>query len=130
VQFPPDPAEYPPWRWTFDVPDATGCLDTGRGLRVNTGYGDGGLLPPAGKWQHVVGVVDGKSLTVSLYVGGRHLTTERAEYSLRASGRLLLGRGQSPDVGFVGSIDELRIYGRAFSAAEVAGLFAADVAAR
>jgi hypothetical protein len=129
-QFPPDPEQYPPWRWTFNVPDREGCLDAECGARANSSYGDfgRGLLPQAGEWQHVIGVMDRSNSALSLYVDGKHVSTEQADYMWDASGAFTVGIGNPNDPvdSFRGSIDELRVYNRALTASEAYELYAAE----
>jgi hypothetical protein len=127
--FPPDPEQYPPWRWTFDVPDEEGCLDAECGVRTNSSYGDMGAMPLEGEWEHVVGVVDRDSRTISIYVNGEHISTEVADYAWSADGLFAVGVGRASDPmadSFDGSIDEVRVFDRALSAEEVWQVFAAD----
>lgn len=127
--FPPDPEEYPPWRWTFDVPDQEGCLGAECGTRTNSSYGDMGRMPFEGVWEHVVGVVDRESRAISIYVNGEHVSTEVADYAWTAEGLFAVGVGRASDPesdSFDGSIDELRVFARALSAEEVWQLYAAD----
>ncbi len=129
IQFPPAPGIYPPWRWTFDVPDQTGCLSDECGRRANSSYGDGGLGPPIGTWQHVIGVVDRGTRSISLYIDGVHITTEQADDEWDADGVFGLGiapRGVAA-TGFNGTVDELRVFDRALSAPAAWQLYAAEV---
>jgi hypothetical protein len=125
-QFPPPPDEFPPWRWTLNVPDSEGCLHQGCGRRANSGYGDGGLLPFENRWQHVIGVVDRDDRTASLYIDGQHITTTSVDHTWETAGVFGVGvdRPENPEgESFNGSIDELRVFDRALSSKEVLELF-------
>ena len=128
-QFPPPEGKYPPFRWTFDVPDAEGCLDRTCGNRANSAYGDVGMMPPEDRWDHVVGVVDRDNGTTSVYINGEHISSESAAYDWDATGAFAVGIGQVSDPNadsFNGSIDELRVFRRALSSAEAWQVFAFD----
>lgn len=137
-QFPPDVTEYPPWRWFMGVPDRDGCLQQGTcGGRVSSAYGDGNsysaqdLKPPAGQWQHVVGVVDRENQSYSVYYNGLHIGAETLPYSWHSDARFALGIGEAdaPDNdSFSGAVDEVRLYPRALSSAEVWQLYAYEQA--
>ena len=72
-------------------------------------------------WVHVAVVQDGAAGTKLLYVSGAvdSQTTARAA---NAAGNLLIGAGTEPGFLFKGMVDDVRIYGRALSEAEVAWL--------
>ena len=128
-QFPPPEDEYPPFRWTFDVPDAEGCLGDECGNRANSAYGDVGMMPPEDRWDHVVGVVDRDHKTLSIYVNGEHISSESADYDWASDGAFAVGVGSAADPtanSFDGSIDEVRVFNRALSSAEAWQVFAAD----
>ena len=74
---------------------------------------------PAGVWSHVAATFDGAR--VQLYVDGRAVATVPAPGAL-ASGRgpLLLGTDGSADHALRGQVDELRVYDRALTPAQVA----------
>jgi hypothetical protein len=127
--FPPDPDQYPPWRWSFNVPDASGCLGRGDcGRRVNSSYGDIGLLPPEGQWEHVVAVRDADTQTISIYINGLPISIEQTDYDWSAAGTFVLGIGQLGNPGadsFDGSVDEVAVFDRALSSAEALQAFQA-----
>ncbi len=80
---------------------------------------------PTGVWKHVAVTRSGN--TGILYVDGvevgRNTAMSLSPSSLGSTGRNYLGRSQYADPYLNGALDELRIYGRALSAAEVLGLF-------
>jgi hypothetical protein len=95
------------------------------------GYGDGtkwmGTGPvklAANQWQHVVAVCDGRHAI--LYVNGAERSKSPAQGPLAPNPdqHFKLGLGYRPDAKpyFQGLLQDVRIYGRALSAAEVAGL--------
>ncbi len=78
-----------------------------------------------GKWHSVIGTYDGSN--VDLYVDGQLVgsgapDTAPISYGLRTSNDLEIGNYPgcpSQDLGFVGSIDEVRIFDRALGAQEI-----------
>jgi hypothetical protein len=76
-------------------------------------------------WTHVALTFDGAHLR--LYVDGALVDTEAAEGAEPSSGQLSIGCAQEFEDGFEGKIDEVRIYERALSPAEVAGDMAAPL---
>lgn len=88
--------------------------------------GDGGFGAAAfkeGEWHHIVGVVNEKDM--HLYVDGK------LEVEMNYNGPMTTGGseteiGNASDGGFVGIIDEVMIYSRALSAAEVEQVFEAE----
>ncbi len=100
--------------------------------RVNFfGYGDGGTHDTAhassvlnGQWHHVAGVYErnGSDLTIRTYVDGVLIGTHTAPVGSIASPHDLLLGGYQLQPGYRGALDDVRIYGRALSAAEVGTL--------
>ncbi|MCH8330898.1 MAG: PKD domain-containing protein [Bacteroidetes bacterium] len=86
-------------------------------FRVSSGY-----FPP-NKWHHVVGVYNGSALL--LYVNGILVNSEIVGHvsPQTSSARLHIGTETSISQYFDGVIDEVRIYDRALSAAEVKVLY-------
>lgn len=76
-----------------------------------------------GSWHHMVGTFDGK--TLKLYLDGKLAGEMASQASIVASGgNLLLGRGPEGEAGFFhGLLDEISIYDRALSEAEVQARF-------
>jgi hypothetical protein len=75
-------------------------------------------------WHHLAGVYNGQSLKV--YLNGAEVSSVTATGAVDVvSEPLLLGRN-ADGVGLAGMIDEVRIYGRALSAGDVADLFNMD----
>jgi len=74
-----------------------------------------------GQWVFLASVYDQQAKTVTLYVNGVRKQIENAELG---TGHPFLYLGANPSFGeqFTGLIDEVRIYGRALSAAEIEGL--------
>jgi Concanavalin A-like lectin/glucanases superfamily/Glycosyl hydrolases family 2, sugar binding domain/Glycosyl hydrolases family 2 len=115
--------------WTFLVPDHAGCPAPGCGVRANMHYDDGRDNAQTGRWYHVVGVYDDTTSTVSIYVDGVAEDVEHVTAPPAARGPLLVGAGladYTPTDAFLGSIDELRVYSRALTAAEVWELYRAE----
>ena len=86
-----------------------------------------GPRAPLSQWVHVAGTYDGGS--IRLYVNGGLIGSVAASGTLLRDGRpLLIGGGHNDATGaasetFNGWIDDVRIYNRALSAAEVQGLY-------
>lgn len=81
-----------------------------------------GSMPiKAGEWVFLASVYDQTSKTTTLYVNGLRKVAENAEMG---TGHPHLRIGSNPSFGehFTGLIDEVRVYGRALSTAEIAGL--------
>ena len=81
-----------------------------------------------GQWHHVAGSYDGS--TVRLYVDGTEIgtgtpTTGNLYYGLPTQNDLIIGNfvGQTVRGPFTGDIDELSVYGRTLSPAEIRGIF-------
>ncbi len=120
---------------------ANGCLAASYGLYtgvngglefyVSTGQGLSWTLSPDagqgvwnGQWHNVVGTYDGSS--VRLYVDGRQVAsgtpdTAPIAYGLPTSNELQIGNYPGcSNLGFTGSIDEVKVFNRALSAGEIA----------
>jgi hypothetical protein len=83
--------------------------------------------PEPGRWYHLTGVRDAAAGTVSLYVDGTRAAVRNACVSSESSGHTVIGRGQygGAQVDFMrGSVDDVRLFDRALSGAEVAALAA------
>jgi hypothetical protein len=77
-----------------------------------------------GRWNHVVGVFDGK--LVRIYVNGVEGKSAAPQVPVKGSaGGVLLGRqpGGTREHTLGGWLDEVRVYGRALAAAEIEALF-------
>jgi hypothetical protein len=74
----------------------------------------------AAGWHHYVYTFDG--MTHTLYVDGTQTGTSTAAADTGAAAIARLGAGHNNAENFAGQIDEVRIYGRALGAAEVAAL--------
>jgi hypothetical protein len=86
-----------------------------------------GAAPVINTWYHVVGVYNKQAGTIQLYVNGISQGTAIAGTSWTAAGSTAIGRARwnAASVDFLnGSVDEVRFYGRALSAAEVSTLAA------
>lgn len=84
-----------------------------------------GVTPVAGTWYRLVGVYDKTANTMTFYVNGVSQGTVTAPTTWAATGHTAIGRAQynGVQVDFTnGAIDDVRFYGRALSAAEVAAL--------
>lgn len=78
-------------------------------------------------WHHLAGVLDRGSKTVSIYVDGARMTTRSAAEVGDMSctpNELSIGFQRGQNFWFVGTIDDVRIYDRALSGEEIAGLHA------
>ena len=83
-----------------------------------------------GFWQHVAGVVNGTNNTMTLYVNGAVAGASVAPSSLLATNHeVSFGNRQSGTAGyndpFTGTIDDVRIYSRALTAADIYALYGA-----
>ena len=82
---------------------------------------------PTGSWHQVAGTYDGTE--VAVYIDGRLAAAAPASggLSLATGTNLMVGADPiNPVDKLTGAVDEVRVYSRALSAAEIAALFAAD----
>ncbi len=90
-------------------------------LTLNQGlsnYLDSGVVPNAGSWQHVAATYDGS--TAKIYVDGVLAASKAFSGNVGDSNTWRIGAyGSSPTGNFDGSIDEVRIYNRALTAAQL-----------
>jgi hypothetical protein len=80
------------------------------------------FAPRVGDWTHLVGVRDVAAGQLRLYVNGRLAGTAASSSAWNATGSFTLGRGRynaAPADYFPGSIDQVRVWSRALSDAEV-----------
>ena len=96
-------------------------------------YGAGGFYvstytPPIGVWTHLTAIVNGT--TLSLYANGTQVYTTPCSPSGLVTGSLFAIGGDTQDIFaseyFGGNIDDVRIYNRALSTAEVTRLYAGN----
>ncbi|MYR46527.1 LamG-like jellyroll fold domain-containing protein [Streptomyces sp. SID5910] len=83
------------------------------------------VTPQTGRWYHLVGVRDGASNQIKLYVDGTLAATAAAGPNYAASGPLAVGRAQwnGQDTDFWnGAVDEVHAYDKALTAEEVSAL--------
>jgi hypothetical protein len=81
-------------------------------------YLDSGRTPNVGQWQHVAATWDGT--TAHIYIDGIETASETFTGNAGDSNTWRIGAYGSPSTGFLdGNIDNVRIYGRALSAAEI-----------
>ncbi|WP_166844438.1 LamG-like jellyroll fold domain-containing protein [Isoptericola sp. BMS4] len=140
------PAALPTWARVFDIGSGSGSsmfltLNAGSGPRfaITTSGAGGeqrldypGQNLPLGEWSQVTVTVSGT--TGTLYVNGEAVASNEgitiSPADLGAStGRNWLGRSQyGADPAFDGALDDVAIYSRALSAAEVSGLAAGQPA--
>ncbi|MFN3651714.1 MAG: DUF1553 domain-containing protein [Armatimonadota bacterium] len=98
----------------------------GNAIRVNT---KGGV--EVNKWTHVFVTYDGssKGAGVKVYLNGKpaelEVTHDTLTESIRTATPTHVGR-RNPGAPFTGAIDELRVYGRELTAAEVASLVSGE----
>ena len=87
---------------------------------------------PDGTWTHIVGIYDpaGSAPQERLYVNGvlsaSATYTEPVVYDTSPTGDVYLGQNGRNQQYFAGSIDDVRFYNRALTAAEVHSLYAGD----
>ncbi|GAA4473810.1 LamG-like jellyroll fold domain-containing protein [Phytohabitans houttuyneae] len=82
--------------------------------------------PETGRWYHLTGVRDLTTGSLTLYVDGQRAGTANACLGDRSSGHTVIGRGKfngNPVDHWRGALDQVRVYDRALSAAEVAQLY-------
>jgi hypothetical protein len=105
-------------RWAFSRTSAD--ADGAPGVRALS------QAPPRlGEWTHLTGVYDAAAEELSLYVNGRLESTVRFTQPWDATGPLAIGRAKikgAPADFWPGDIDDVRVYGRAMFADEVAEL--------
>ncbi|MGA5344382.1 LamG-like jellyroll fold domain-containing protein [Streptomyces griseoincarnatus] len=85
--------------------------------------------PELGRWYHLVGVRDGATNQISLYVDGKKAATVTGGPNYVGSGPLAVGRAKwnGDDTDFWnGSVDEVHAYDRALTAEEVTALHEAE----
>ncbi|MFC5832329.1 LamG-like jellyroll fold domain-containing protein [Nonomuraea insulae] len=81
--------------------------------------------PRLNEWTHLTGVYDSAAGQISLYVNGRLESTVAVTAPWNATGPLTIGRGKVAGAAseyWPGDVDEVRVYGRAMFADEVADL--------
>ncbi|MDF8264883.1 LamG-like jellyroll fold domain-containing protein [Luteipulveratus flavus] len=81
--------------------------------------------PEVGRWYHLTGVRDATAGTLSLYVDGQKVATQQACTAPASSGHTVIGRGQygGQKVDYLrGATDDVRLFDRALTDAEVAQL--------
>ncbi|MGW6933315.1 LamG domain-containing protein [Lentzea sp. NPDC054927] len=112
--------EYSPssdkWVFALPGPDADGAAESSVAS----------VLPAeTGAWTRLIGVYDGVSKEVRLYVNGVDQGASRHETPWDASGQLVVGRGMhegNPDGYWSGGIDDVVIYDRPLVAEDIAEL--------
>jgi hypothetical protein len=83
--------------------------------------------PETGRWTHLAGVRDAATGTLTLYVDGQRAGTAGACLGASSAGPTVIGRARyngNPVDHWRGALDEVHVYDRALSAAEVAQLAA------
>jgi hypothetical protein len=80
------------------------------------------VAAPAGGWHHVVYTYDGT--TQRLYLDGTQADTSTAAPDTGAVATARIATQQAGSERFTGDVDEVRIYNRALSAADVTALHA------
>ncbi|MCD4535044.1 hypothetical protein LRP67_13200 [Nocardioides sp. cx-169] len=81
--------------------------------------------PEVGRWYHLTGVRDATAGTIQLYLDGQLVATRSACTAAGSSGHTVIGRGQfgGHKVDYLrGDVDDVRLFDRALTAAEVASL--------
>ncbi|MGN9845517.1 LamG-like jellyroll fold domain-containing protein [Nonomuraea sp. H19] len=81
--------------------------------------------PRLNEWTHLTGVYDAAAAELSLYVNGRLESTVAFTQPWNATGPLTIGRGKVAGAAaefWAGDVDDVRVYGRAMFADEVAEL--------
>ncbi|MCF6472823.1 LamG domain-containing protein [Nonomuraea sp. MG754425] len=104
-------------RWALTVPGSD--ADGAPAVRALSS-----AAPRVAEWTHLTGVYDSAAGKVSLYVNGR-LESSVSARPWAATGRFTIGHGQAGGAAgdhWAGDVDEVRVYGRALFADEVADL--------
>ncbi|MFG1885609.1 LamG-like jellyroll fold domain-containing protein [Micromonospora sp. NPDC049102] len=105
-------------RWAFSRVSADSDSATPIRATSNTS-------PVLGKWTHLTGVYDTASGRMKLYVDGVPQTTSAAVGGWNATGGYVVGRGKWAGAAaniWHGGIDDVRVYGKALTDAQVADL--------
>ncbi|MDP3014810.1 MAG: LamG domain-containing protein [bacterium] len=89
----------------------------GNGLNTPIAYTD------VNEWHHWVGTYDGSTNARKLYRDGILVANDTATEDYLGSGTLFIGQRVGGAYYFNGSIDEVRIYNRALSAAEISAIY-------
>jgi len=115
-------------KWIMRVQDDNGDEGTIR-VEVNGGYSVGQTDLRDGQWHHVAGVLDSDGTPnvsdIQLYVDGvLEVETALAENTINTATKsdLRIGRAPWGTLPFTGQIDDVRIYSRAVSQAQIANL--------
>ncbi|WP_063778084.1 LamG domain-containing protein [Lentzea aerocolonigenes] len=107
-----------PRRWVFLMPHKDSLTDNVVFVRSKE-------EPTPGAWTHLTGVYDAASLQVKLYVNGELQGISQASSTpWNAAGGLRIGQskvGNDSDTWWRGGVDEIRMYDRALTDAEVIG---------
>nr|WP_245856994.1 LamG-like jellyroll fold domain-containing protein [Actinoalloteichus hoggarensis] len=83
--------------------------------------------PEPNRWYHLTGVRDAQAGTLALYVDGEKVDSKSACSAAESTGNTMIGRGQyggEPVDHLRGAVDDVRLFDRALSDAEVAELAA------
>ncbi|MFD4972083.1 LamG-like jellyroll fold domain-containing protein [Streptomyces sp. NPDC058424] len=110
--------------------DGTGAISFAVAVGTTVRQAVSPVTVPVGGWHQVAGTFDGQR--VALYIDGVMVASTAARGSLApAPGtNLMVGADPvDPESKFTGAVDEVRLYDRSLSAAEIADLYAADFAA-
>ncbi|HSD22658.1 MAG TPA: Ig-like domain-containing protein, partial [Anaeromyxobacter sp.] len=98
------------------------------GFKLTTGSGGdmfryGATAMQSGSWYHVAGVYDAASATMNVYLNGQldngPLVGTVATSQRNTADNVNIGRRASGGFGFIGRLDDVRIYGRALTQAEI-----------
>ena len=82
----------------------------------------------AGQWNHFAAVISSNSRTMKLFINGVEQATGiySGDGIRNSSGPLYLGNGSTLNTGLNGLLDEVSLYSRALTAAEIKAAYAAD----
>lgn len=110
---------------------SVGLLDAGPQELCTFGFNDthaSGFLIEDNVWYHVVNTYDGT--TDKIYVNGEFVSKNTESYNT-ASGDLIMGHvpGTITNAYFIGDLDEVRVFSKVLSAAEVNALYLSKTAA-
>jgi tRNA A-37 threonylcarbamoyl transferase component Bud32 len=111
---------------SFDRPDRKILLETGNGREGSTCYAPDGSFS-YDTWHHVTVVVDRSQAAAWIYVDGLDVTADRSLVNdFRAQADLRLGSMTDGNARMKGVLDDVRVYGRALTSAEIRALAGRD----
>lgn len=116
---------------TIALNGATGNLEIGgRSVTSDTFQSVISSVIPQNRWTHVVGILNFSTDTISIYINGTFVSTTPVTFVSNTYVHQVFGANQDmvgaisgPNEFFSGKIDDVRVYNRQLSAAQVAALY-------